>query len=76
MTHLNKMLPGQKGKVLGFTNDGKISRRLIELGLIPGRAVKYIRNAPLHDPMEIQVGECCLSIRHAEASLVAIELDE
>jgi len=76
MTHLNKMLPGQKGIVLGFTNDGKISRRLIELGLIPGRAVSYIRNAPLNDPMEIQVGECCLSIRHAEASLVAIELDE
>lgn len=76
MTHLNKMLPGQKGIVLGFTNDGKISRRLIELGLIPGRAVQYIRNAPLNDPMEIQVGECCLSIRHAEASLVAIELDE
>lgn len=76
MTYLDKMLPGQKGKVLGFTDDNRLSRRLLELGIIPGRCVEYIRNAPLKDPMQIMIGPCCLSLRHAEASMVTIELDE
>ncbi len=76
MTHLNKMQPGQKGKVIGFTDDNRISRRLLELGVVPGREVEHVRNAPLNDPMEIQIGSCCLSLRHAEASMVTIELDD
>ena len=76
MTHLNKLQPGQKGKVVGFTNDNRISRRLLELGVVPGRDIAHVRNAPLNDPMEIQVGPCCLSLRHAEASMVTVELDD
>ncbi len=76
MTYLDKMQPGQKARVVGFTDDNRISRRLLELGLVPGRFVEYIRNAPLNDPMEIQVGQCCLSLRHAEASLVTVEIND
>jgi Fe2+ transport system protein FeoA len=76
MTPLNKMAPGQKGKVVGFTDDSAVSRRLMEMGLVPGRSVLYLRNAPLRDPMEIQVGNSCLSLRRAEASLVTVEIDE
>jgi len=76
MTCLDKMMPGQRGKVVGFTDDTRVTRRLMELGVVPGREVTYLRNAPFKDPMEIQVGSCCLSLRHAEASLVAIEVDE
>ena len=76
MTYLNKLNPGQKAKIVGYTHDTPVARRLTELGLIPGRMVTYLRNAPLQDPLEIQVGPCCLSLRHAEASLVAVEVEE
>ncbi len=76
MTYLDKMTPGQKGTVVGFTDDSKVSRRLLELGLIPGRIVTYVRNAPLRDPMEIVVGANRISLRHAEASLVTVELEK
>ncbi|MFQ5454499.1 MAG: ferrous iron transport protein A [Candidatus Zixiibacteriota bacterium] len=46
------------------------------MGLVPGRIVTYLRNAPFRDPMEIQIGCCCLSLRHAEASLVTVELEK
>ena len=75
MTYLSNMAPGQKGKVLGYTDDTPVARRLTELGLIPGREVTYLRDAPLRDPLEIQVGPCCLSLRHNEASLVAVEVE-
>lgn len=76
MTRLDKMLPGQIGRVVGFDGDSPVIRRLTELGLVPGRRIKYLRNAPLRDPLEIQIGTCCLSLRHAEASLVAVEVEE
>lgn len=76
MTPLSKMLPGQRGIVVGFTRDSKISRRLLELGVVPGRSVVYLRNAPLKDPMEIQIGSCCLSLRHSEASLITVKLEK
>lgn len=76
MTHLSKMEPGQRAKVIGYTDDSQIARRLTELGLVPGRTIVYLRNAPLNDPLEIQVGQCCLSLRHAEASLVTVEVED
>ena len=70
------MAPGQSGTVIGFTDDSRIARRLVEMGLVPGMSVTYLRRAPLNDPMQIQVGRCCLSLRHREASLVTVELDQ
>ena len=76
MTYLDRMEPGQRGKVVGFVDDSPVARRLVELGIVPGELLEYLRNAPLRDPLEIRVGASFLSLRRAEASLVAIEVDE
>ncbi len=76
MTYLDKLAPGQCARVIGYQTDGPISRRLAELGLTPGRQIKYLRDAPLRDPLQIQIGHGSLSLRHAEAALVAVELEE
>lgn len=76
MTYLDKLTPGQKARVLGYSQDNPLSRRLTELGLIPGREITYLRNAPLRDPLEIQVGSSFLSLRHTDASMVAVELED
>ncbi len=75
MTHLNKLAPGQTARVVGFIEDNPVTRRLTELGLIPGRQVKYLRDAPLKDPLQLQVGASSLGVRHAEASLITVELE-
>ena len=76
MTYLDKLLPGQTARVIGYRNDGPVSRRLAELGLTPGRQIVYLRNAPLRDPLQIQIGSGSLSIRHDQAALVAVEIDD
>lgn len=76
MTSLNKMQPGQRGRVVAYFEDSPIARRLVELGMVPGRQVRYLRDAPLRDPLEVQVGATCLTLRHAEAALIAVEIDE
>ena len=47
--------------------------RLMEMGLLPGSVVKVERKAPLGDPLVLSVDGYQLSIRKAEAALVAIE---
>ena len=51
MTTLDKMTLGQRGKIMGFVNDSAISRRLMEMGFIPGRFVLYLSNYPLCEPI-------------------------
>jgi len=76
MTYLDRMQPGQRGKVVGFLDDSPIARRLVELGVVPGEYLEYLRNAPLRDPLEIRIGASFLSLRRAEASLVAVEVED
>jgi len=76
MTNLDRLNPGQRGRVMGFTVDNPIARRLIELGMVPGKSVIYLRHAPFRDPLEFQVGDSYLSLRRAEASLVTVEVEE
>lgn len=76
MTYLDKLTPGQTARVIGYKTDGPVCRRLAELGLTPGRQIVYLRDAPLKDPLQIQIGSGSLSLRHAQAALVAVEVDE
>lgn len=76
MTYLDRLNPGQTATVVGFSDDTPIARRLTELGLVPGRQVTYLRNAPLRDPMQIRVGGSSLSLRHSDAALVTVEIDD
>ncbi|MCD6250609.1 MAG: FeoA domain-containing protein [candidate division Zixibacteria bacterium] len=76
MTYLDKLIPGQSARVVGYKSDGPISRRLAELGLTPGRQIVYLRNAPLKDPLQLQLGSGSLSLRHAQAALIAVEIED
>src|SRR5688500_9123088 len=49
-------------------------RRLLEMGLVPGTAVRVVTVAPLGDPLRIEVRGGQWSIRRAEAA--QIEVDE
>ncbi|MBI5266777.1 MAG: ferrous iron transport protein A [candidate division Zixibacteria bacterium] len=76
MTFLNKMIPGQRAKVIGFTQDSPLVRRLRELGIGPGKSVTCVCRAPLNDPLLIRIGASRLSLRRADASLVTVEIED
>jgi Fe2+ transport system protein FeoA len=48
-------------------------RRLMEIGLVPGTEVRVEKVAPLGDPLELRARGCTLSIRAAEAEVVAVD---
>jgi len=76
MTQLDKLGSGQSAVIVGFAKDGPVTRRLMELGLVAGKKVTYVRRAPLRDPIQIKVGDSRLTLRKSEASLVFVELSQ
>lgn len=65
---------GTIAKVKKVNRKGAISKRLMEMGIVPGVSIKVIKTAPFGDPIEIRVRGYSLAMRRNEAE--AIEIDE
>jgi len=63
---------GSAGKVVSVRGDNAITRRLMEMGVIPGVAVRMVKAAPFGDPVEVRVRGYSLALRKNEASAVDI----
>lgn len=73
MTTLNNFKPGQSGTVKCVNAQGKLKKRLFDMGVTPGAAITLKKLAPLGDPMEIALRGYELALRKAEAAAVEME---
>lgn len=64
--------PSQEGVIASIEGDDGISHRLAELGFTPGITVRYIRRAPLGDPIQVGVRGFELAVRASEARRVVL----
>ncbi len=67
-------LIGERGKIVVVSGEGKVRRRLFDMGVTPGAAVLLRKKAPLGDPIEINIRGYELTLRKAEASCVTLEV--
>ncbi|MBQ7924232.1 MAG: ferrous iron transport protein A [Clostridia bacterium] len=72
---LSELAVGESGKIVKVNGEGKIRRRLFDMGVTPGADVFFRKKAPLGDPVEITIRGYELTLRKAEAACVEIELD-
>lgn len=64
---------GMKAKVAGYAEGNPAYRaKLLALGLTRGAVVKLVNQAPLGDPIEIEVRGFNLSLRRFEAAVVEV----
>jgi ferrous iron transport protein A len=70
---LDQMKPGSRGRIRRLSLRDKLGQRLLDMGIYPGLQFKVIRNAPLQDPMEVELEGYFISLRHDEARHVEIE---
>ena len=75
-TPLSLLRRGQRGRVTTVTEERgtQLARRLVDLGLEPGREVLVGRRAPLGDPTTYTVADYSLSLRRRDAALVMVEV--
>ena len=69
---LDQLLIGQSAVVNHVGGGRQVSRRLMEMGLLPGTRVETIRRAPLGDPLKIRLRGYLLSLRLADAAQITL----
>ena len=72
---LAQLVPGQAGRVVKVQAEPQLALRILEIGLVCGAAVRYLRAAPWGDPIEVDVEGFLLSLRRREAEAVTVEVD-
>lgn len=63
---------GQPAEIVSIECGRLMSRRLMEMGLLPGTRVRIVRFAPLGDPIELRLRDYSLSVRRAEAAGITV----
>lgn len=71
---LDTFTVGESGVVKAVLGEGKIKRRLFDMGITPGAEVYMRKKAPLGDPIEITVRGYELTLRKTEAVCVKTEV--
>lgn len=72
---LDQFVVGESGTVKSVSGEGKIKRRLFDMGITPGADVKMRKKAPLGDPIEVTLRGYELTLRKAEALCVVTEVN-
>ncbi len=74
MMTLDQLLPGQSGQIVEIDGHDGISARLREMGFVPGEWVRFIRLAPLGDPLKCVIQGSRVALREREARRVRVSL--
>ena len=73
MNTLKQTKVGQHVKVVKINGAGAVKRRIMDMGITKGISVYVRKVAPLGDPMEVTVRGYELSLRKADAEMIAVE---
>lgn len=71
---LSEFKVGERGVVKAVAGEGKIRRRLFDMGVTPGAKVFLRKLAPLGDPLEVTIRGYELTLRKTEAECVNMEV--
>ena len=73
---LDEFKIGETGLIKKVEGEGRLRRRLFDMGVTPGATVYLRKKAPLGDPLEITLRGYELTLRKSEACLVVLEVKE
>ena len=73
MNTLRQAKIGDTVKVVKLHGEGAVKRRIMDMGITKGVEVYVRKVAPLGDPIEVTVRGYELSLRKADAEMIAIE---
>ena len=64
---------GERGVITAVGGEGRVRRRLFDMGITPGAEVTLVKRAPLGYPVEVTVRGYQLTLRKTEAQCVETE---
>ncbi len=76
LKRLDEFKVGETGLIKNVEGEGRLRRRLFDMGVTPGATIYLRKKAPLGDPLEITIRGYELTLRKTEAQLVVLEVEE
>ena len=76
LKRLDEFKIGETGLIKKVEGEGRIRRRLFDMGVTPGATVYLRKKAPFGDPLEVTIRGYELTLRKSEAALVILEVEE
>jgi len=76
LKRLDEFKVGETGLIKKVEGEGRLRRRLFDMGVTPGATVYLRKKAPLGDPLEVTIRGYELTLRKNEAALVVLEVEE
>ena len=73
---LDEFKVGETGLIKKVEGEGRLRRRLFDMGVTPGAKVYLRKKAPLGDPLEVTIRGYELTLRKTEACLVTLEVED
>ena len=70
---LSALKPGESGRVVAVNGEGRIRRRLFDMGVTPGAEISIKKVAPLGDPLDVTLRVYEITLLKSEAAFVATE---
>lgn len=72
---LPDLAPGQTARLTNVGGERSFRRRLMELGFLPGTAVRLVRRVDIGDLLEFEIRGGHISLRRSEANQIYFEAD-
>jgi len=76
LKRLDEFKIGETGLIKKVEGEGRLRRRLFDMGVTPGATVFLRKKAPLGDPIEVTIRGYELTLRKSEAQLVVLEVED
>lgn len=73
MTSLDTLSPGARARLVSVGGERAFRCRLMEMGLLPGTAVRLVRRADAGGVLELEVRGSRLTVRHGEARHLLVQ---
>jgi ferrous iron transport protein B len=70
--NLSELKAGEKAVLSEIGGQGALRQHFLDMGLIPGTEITYVKAAPMGDPVEFRVWDYELTLRLSEAEQIVI----
>ena len=71
---LSELKKNQRAKILSVGGEGALRQHFIDMGVIPGVEINYVKAAPMGDPIQYRIWGYELSLRLDDADKIEIEM--
>jgi Fe2+ transport system protein FeoA len=71
---LNQLEKGASGRIVSMDQEQEVCRRLMNLGVLPMKMIRFVKSAPLGDPLEFEIEGKNFSVRKSEACHIKVQL--